>query len=330
MQTVEKIIAMWNETLEGCLTSAVDITSLNYSQRFTLTAIDVMLIVTNALANVLVIYVLIETKQLASVSCKFLMMLSLTDTLIALLTESLFIVVLFETKCSVKIASQFVSAFLSRVSGYIVAVIGVDRFIRIKYSMNYMSILTNTFATILMLLAFFLALIQATVITVGLLINKEQTVRSAGMAIDGSVVLFVLLLQVATMKIIRRINSQIRPDSLHILQEANKKITKLCSRIMVLLVLFVTPFLIVRIIRNRIRHELRTDQKSVLEFIFGLSMFFAYTNSLANALLFLTTNIRGKRFLNRKLGFESGSRSRDTVMKENRTISNIKNYLNTE
>ena len=321
---------MRNETLEGCLTSAVDIASLNYSQRFTLTAIDVMLLVTNAAANSLVIYVLIKTKQLTSVSCKFLMMLSLTDILIAFFTQSLFIIVLFETKCPVKIASQFVSAFLSRGSSYTVAVIGVDRFIRIKYRMNYMSILTNTFATILMLLAFFLALIQATVITVGLLINKEQTVRSAGMAIDGSVVLFVLLLQVATMKIIRRINSQIMPDSSHILQEANKKITKLCSRIMILLVLFITQFLIVSFIRNRIRHQLRTEQKSVLEFIFRLSMLFAYTNSLANALLFLTTNIRGKKFLNKKLGFTSESRSRDTVMKENRTVSNIKNYLNTE
>ena len=321
---------MRNETLEGCLTSAVDIANLNYSQRFTLTAIDVMLLVTNAAANSLVIYVLIKTKQLTSVSCKFLMMLSLTDILIAFFTQSLFIIVLFEIKCPVKIASQFVSAFLSRGSSYTVAVIGVDRFIRIKYRMNYMSILTNTFATILMLLAFFLALIQATVITVGLLINKEQTVRSAGMAIDGSVVLFVLLLQVATMKIIRRINSQIRPDSSHILQEANKKVTKLCSRIMILLVLFITPFLIVSFIRNRIRHQLRTEQKSVLEFIFRLSMLFAYTNSLANALLFLTTNIRGKKFLNKKLGFTSESRSRDTVMKENRTVSNIKNYLNTE
>lgn len=321
---------MTNETLEDCLTSAVDIASLNYSQRFTLTTIDVMLLVTNAVANVLVIYVLINTKQLTSVSCKFLLMLSLTDILIALFTQSLFIVVLFETKCRVKIASQFVSAFLSRVSSYTVAVIGVDRFIRIKYRMNYMSILTNAFATILMLLAFFLALIQATVITVGLLINKEQSVRSVGMAIDGSVVLFVLLLQVATMKIIRRINSQIRPDSSHILQEANKKITKLCSRIMVLLVLFITPFLIVSFIRNRIRHQLHTEQKSVLEFIFRLSMLFAYTNSLANALLFLTTNIRGKKFLNKKLGLTSESRSRDTVMKENRTVSNINNYLNTE
>ena len=319
-----------NETLEDCLTSAIDISSLNYSQRFTLTTIDVMLLVTNAVANVLVIYVLIETKQLTSVSCKFLFMLSLTDILIAMFTQSLFIVVLFETKCRVKIASQFVSGFLSRVSSYTVAAIGVDRFIRIKYRMNYMSILTNAFATILMLLAFFLALIQATVITVGLLINKEQTVRSVGMAIDGSVVLFVLLLQVATIKIIRRINSQIRPDSSQILQEANKKITKLCSRIMVLLVLFITPFLIVSFIRNRIRHQLRTEQKSVLEFIFRLSMLFAYMNSLANALLFLTTNIRGKRFLNKKLGFTSESRSRDTVMKENRTVSNVKNYMNTE
>ena len=61
---------MTNETLEDCLTSAVDIASLNYSQRFTLTTIDVMLLVTNAVANVLVIYVLINTKQLTSVSCK--------------------------------------------------------------------------------------------------------------------------------------------------------------------------------------------------------------------------------------------------------------------
>lgn len=310
-----------NETWKNCLTSSVDVVYLNYKQLVALTIVDSALLTANAVTNTLVIYVLIKTGQLASVSCKFILQLSFTDILIALLTQSLFIAVLFDTKCSVKIASQFVSAFLSRVSGYTIALIGVDRFVRIKYGMSYTLLLTNKFAKMLMLLVWLVALAHSEMVTIGLLIQQEQTVRKIGMTFDGGTLVFVFLLQIASIKFIGRINSK-EPEPIHALQEAENKITKLCSRIMLLLVFFLMPFIIVSIVRSKIRDELNTQSRALLEYVYRFSLLFAYSNSIANALLFLSTNTRAKRFLIRKLGFEKNRRPNDIQIRENQIVPN--------
>ena len=310
-----------NETWKNCLTSSVDVVYLNYKQLVALTIVDSALLTANAVTNTLVIYVLIKTGQLASVSCKFILQLSFTDILIALLTQSLFIAVLFDTKCSVKIASQFVSAFLSRVSGYTIALIGVDRFVRIKYGMSYTLLLTNKFAKMLMLLVWLVALAHSEMVTIGLLIQQEQTVRKIGMTFDGGTLVFVFLLQIASIKFIGRINSK-EPEPIHALQEAENKITKLCSRIMLLLVFFLMPFIIVSIVRSKIRDELNTQSRALLEYVYRFSLLFAYSNSIANALLFLSTNTRAKRFLIRKLGFEKNRRPNNIQIRENQIVPN--------
>ena len=310
-----------NETWKNCLTSSVDVVYLNYKQLVALTIVDSALLIANAVTNTLVIYVLIKTGQLASASCKFILQLSFTDILIAFLTQSLFIAVLFDTKCSVKIASQFVSAFLSRVSGYTIALIGVDRFVRIKYGMSYTLLLTNKFAKMLMLLVWLVALAHSGMVTIGLLIQQEQTVRKIGMTFDGGTLVFVFLLQIASIKFIGRINSK-EPEPIQALQEAENKITELCSRIMLLLVFFLMPFIIVSFVRSKIRDELNTQSRALLEYVYRFSLLFAYSNSIANALLFLSTNTRAKRFLIRKLGFEKNRTPNDIQIRENQVVPN--------
>ena len=110
-----------NEIRNDCLTSAVYTVCLSDRQLIALVIVDLVLLTVNA--NALVIYVLIKTEHLVCMSCKLILQLSSTYILIALLTQTLFIAVLFETKCSVKITSQFVWTFTSRVSGYTIALI---------------------------------------------------------------------------------------------------------------------------------------------------------------------------------------------------------------
>ena len=173
-----------NETWKNCLTSSVDVVYLNYKQLVALTIVDSALLTANAVTNTLVIYVLIKTGQLASVSCKFILQLSFTDILI------------------------------------------------------------------------------------------------------------------------------------------ENKITKLCSRIMLLLVFFLMPFIIVSIVRSKIRDELNTQSRALLEYVYRFSLLFAYSNSIANALLFLSTNTRAKRFLIRKLGFEKNRRPNNIQIRENQIVPN--------
>ena len=78
----------------------------------------------------------------------------------------------------------------------------------------------------------------------------------------------------------------------------HKKIVKLSTRIMLLFCFFVAPFIIIlNLLRNIDQDKLNENHKSTLQFIFCFSIVFFNGNSFANTILFLTTNVKAKRFL---------------------------------
>lgn len=81
------------------------------------------------------------------------------------------------------------------------------------------------------------------------------------------------------------------------IQGTNRKISKLCARIMLLFLVFTMPFLIISFIKNKRYSYLEKDGKSVMEFIHRLTTVFAYANSFSNAVLFLTSTIKARQFL---------------------------------
>lgn len=54
----------------------------------------------------------------------------------------LVLAIIYDQACSIKIASIFLSTFLAHLSIYTTAVIGVDRFIWIKYKVSFKTVLT--------------------------------------------------------------------------------------------------------------------------------------------------------------------------------------------
>ena len=69
-------------------------------------------------------------------------------------------------------------------------------------------------------------------------------------------------------------------------------------RIMLLLCFFFAPrTIILNIIRGIIKHQLYSNGKSVLEFIAGISVVFAFGNCFTNATLFVIANVKAKKFL---------------------------------
>ena len=75
--------------------------------------------------------------------------------------QNLFFAILFGTNCSVKLLSRVLSVFFTSLSGYTIAIIGVDRFARIKHHTNFSTILTNRFILTLMSMTCFVALFSA-------------------------------------------------------------------------------------------------------------------------------------------------------------------------
>ena len=248
----------------------------------------------NVIANGLVIYVLIKTRQISNVTCKLVFLLSMTDLLISGVAQPLYTLELYFSSYSVNTASVFASVFLAHLSGYTIAIIGTDRYIRIKYYSKFKTIWTTRVVLVLFYVECILALFQALIMTIDLSLNKEQVIAPVHVSMDSIVLATIILLQLQT---IRTSNALYNESTVSTLDRIDKKITKLSMRIMLLLCFFLLPYTaLFNVLRSTIKYQLNDNERSVLDFVTSLSILFAYANSFANGFLFLMTNVKAKRF----------------------------------
>ena len=230
----------------------------------------------NVFANALVIFILIKTKQLSNVACKLIFMRSISDFLIGTLSQNIFFAVFYGTSCFIKMSFRIATIFLRHWSGYIIAVLGIDRFIRINYYAAFKTRFTTTFILASMAIACSAALISAVGIAVGLHVRKERVFTTISFVFGVMVIIIVTLLQVLVIQTSNAVHSISTIDAS---QLTNKKIVKLSTRIMVSLMLFCTPYLILTAMKTRLKDQLNKNGKSILEFILCASVILTYTNS---------------------------------------------------
>lgn len=167
----------------------------------------------------------------------------------------------------------------------------------IKFHANLRALWTIRVASTLICVWFFLALFQAVMLTTGLILRRHQIVVPIYIGIESIVISIIIFLQILTIQTSSSVQNQ---STVRTFERINRKITKLSMRTMLLLWFFYTPHvMIIKPIRSSIRNQLNDNEKSILEFTNCMSIIFTYANSSANAVLFLTTNVKAKRYLKR-------------------------------
>ena len=278
----------------NCESEILEASLLTSEQLAILTVINLILMIANTTANTIVLYVLVKTKQILQTTCKLIFMLSASDQLLGVFCQNLLFVMLFSTKCSVIEAFLFVSVFLLHSSCYTVALIGVDRYLRIKHCGDFKNFWTTRVILKLTCAVIFLALLQAVLVLTSVLMGKEHISKPIYFTIDAVVIVLITFLQYQT---IRKTNALNNASTVAASEIINKKVTKLSMRIMLLLCFLLTPHLIVFSVRETIRYRLNIYEKGILEFFSFMSVILTYGNSFANAVLFFMTNVKARRVL---------------------------------
>ena len=225
-----------NETSVKCFTYfEMKVWSFNTRQFAAHVICNIVLIVANIIANVLVMYILTKTEQISNVTCKLVFMLSASDFLIAIFVQNLLTAVLYVMNCSLLLAQIFLSVFLTHLSMYTIAIIGIDRYIRIKHYTNFQTIWTKKVIFTLILTGCFLALFQGVMVTTGYLVGHLSIITLIYIAMDSIVLLIIIFLQVQTIRTSNAIHNE---SSITASERINKKITKLSLRIMFLFCFF--------------------------------------------------------------------------------------------
>lgn len=275
-----------NKTSIYCHSNQIHTSYLRNSQLAILTVTNLTVTVGNVAANALVIYALIKTKQLYNVANKLIFMLSISDLLIGGVAQNFYIAVIYGTNCLAGLIARVFSVFLINLSSYTIAIMGVDRFIRIKYYASFILTLVS--------IACLAALVNAVGLTIGFLLKLDQIFTRVNFFIGAITLSTVTFLQVLVTRTSNTVHMESKIDLAH---AANKIITKLSMRIMLLVLFCHAPLLIVHFIRSKFQAQFNKKGKSILEFIACLSIIIIYANSLINAILFLTMNVKAKRFL---------------------------------
>ena len=92
--------------------------------------------------------------------------------MIAIFVQNLSTATFYIIQCSLHVASLISKAFLLHLSMYVVAVISIDRYVRIKNYANFKRIWTTKIVFTLIFISFSLALFQALICNHGFYIKK--------------------------------------------------------------------------------------------------------------------------------------------------------------
>ena len=273
----------------------LEIIQLNGYRLWLVAMSNAVIMVGNFLANSLVILCLIKTNQTTKPSYRMIFQLSLSDVLVATITQPLVQVARIDSRrsCAVIISTHF-SFIFTRISTYTIALIGYDRYLRVKYPTTFQDCLTPFRVYIILFVICLVALLNTCLMISGFLVKSEIVWGLAGF-IDFSAILIVIYLQIKT--VVAANAHQNSVENLSVLEDIQKKIVKVAARIVFMFLIMVLPYFVCLLIRGIVRSSLNGSDKEYLEFVFEMLMNLIFMNSFGNAILFLMSNERAKKYL---------------------------------
>ena len=229
-----------------------------------------------------------------NITWQLIFAISVSETMQGIFVQNLYTGFLFKNLCSAVKVFIFISIFFFHVSVYTIAVLGIDRYLKIKHPVKFNVFWKTKTVFALISIATFISLLQAIMSIIGLLVEIQYIISIMYYLIDGSFLVAVIVLRLLT---IRTSNAVQKDSTIDAANKTNKAITKSCMRIFILLCFFFAPYQILFTLRSNIRSKLNDNGKSILEFSSSLSVIFGFANSFANAVLFLMTNKKAKTIL---------------------------------
>ena len=289
---------------------------LHISHVVILLILDGVTLIGNLISNFLVMFIINKTKQIKCTANKMLFQLSFADFFVALFAQSLyFIVILFyEIRLyTVEAMQMFVGVLLVNVSCYTIALLGLDRFIRIKYTTSHLQIFSQKRVYLMMAMIWIYSLVNAifTFMSFTLDLPIMSLVNSV---LETTTAIIICTLQIAPATVMRKIRDS--SNSPTIMEKTSQYIIRLQSKTVSLFLVFFGPFLIIVVIYKVYGKYTSGTTRSNMEFLLLLSYQFAMINSFANAVLFLVTNVQSKLLLRRLMRnriFVLRSNSKSTI-----------------
>ena len=262
-----------------------------------LISFNAVIMISNLVANLAVVYALLSTKQLRNVSMRLILYLSISDCSLAFIGQPLFIVMMTEyldsSNCTFETVIQVVIVSSAHISGYIIILIAWDRYVRMKYLQSNSVVIKSWKVHVSVVIVLFLSFLEGVIHAIGTTLEVFADMNIV-QAITDILLMFVVF--VAYMKTIIVIKKQKNDVNNHhdVLVNLDHVITRLVSKMIVAGVVCYVPYIALTILRPSIIDKANVENRKWLHFALFLSYELIFSNASANALIFLSSNKKSR------------------------------------
>lgn len=299
-------------TMNGSHENAMCQTSLSHrmvlsdEQSLTIASILIFISPIIAVTNLLLCYSMIKTKQVKILSQRFVLILGLSDIFVGILTcPSLALLFsLFRQKdiCWYEKFALFLSHFNTRLSAYVVVLIGIDRYFNIKTEftrMTYLSKLTKSGKGIGALLAVAM-MISAAQSSLTIIDFENHTLPKGISSAVDAIIYFIYFF--TYIRLFLRIQKFTKTNSIHIGSSGGRPryIRKLVKTVLFLILtvgLCYMPFVVMSFVVTYIKYNSKQPVSHTVRFLHYLTTILILLNSLFNTFVILYRNSVLKKYI---------------------------------
>lgn len=331
-----------DNSLQNCQSVFPSRADLRDSSFAFLTSANVILTVLNIGVNIFLIYALSSTKQLKKISCRLIMYLSLSDICVGLLVQNPVTVLLTlfkkNSNCPLELTGQSTSYIFPQISGVMIMIIAIDRWLHMKFLNRYSSLMNKRRAHLMVLANVCLALLIAAASVLASLYDFFFIFNAILVVTDVSVVVVIYISYVSTFKSVRtqlasirkrnkETNNRLESSSAEksTLRKKPKKLDTELAKTMIFILTSLTvcylPYFIVGLYWSYIRYQEKSKTGEALDTVLWCCFILVYLNSTLNAAIFIKRNKKAYGLLKNIFGFDNAAEVSNT-MTDNSSAAN--------
>ena len=260
-------------------------------QRYILVAFDVLIMVLNFLANFGVFISLLMAKFLRDTSLVFLFFISIADIFIALIPQTFFVVLIgqfSDQTCTLDMIAEFFAVFLAHVSGYGVACIVFNVYLRMCFPKRHILMVTKGRVFAALTFISLISFLHGISYVLGTQYDVYEYAKKVVVGIDSIVVFLVILIHILAVKVARDHCKNL--ENRNLFSKFDWMLTKFVSKMFRLWFSFLATYIVISVCYFLLNKKVEKDGKSWLNFALHFGYLLSYCNSVFNALLFLKMN----------------------------------------
>ena len=289
-------ITTWNTTCESMNSGRKYLSS---PQSNVLIAFNTVIMMLSLFANLSVVYSITATNQIRIVSMRLILYLSISDCCLAVIFQPLFVVMLTvysdSSNCTFEYTLQFIHISVAHIPAYIIFVITFERLFRMRNLKRVAVVLPYWKVHLAVAIAIFVALLHGIFYVIGTRLHVFAKVSLVAIIIDIFLLLVVFLAYFMMIFIVKKQKSEVARRQ--VLNNVDQLITRLATKILITVACCYFPYVTLTFLRSIFIDKTTGETRKWLHFALLLSYILTFTNSFANAIIFLNLNKKAREKL---------------------------------